>query len=98
MTDTKIQGKFYPLKHEEWLRACRELTPAQKDVLYYIRTLSPHNNGIEINADLIASQLSSPEHTVHSQTVSRALKELDAKGFIDLSNFSLVAIFEEVQP
>jgi hypothetical protein len=25
MTQTKIEGKFYPLQHEEWLRACQEL-------------------------------------------------------------------------
>lgn len=30
---SKIQGKFYPLQHEEWLYACRELTQAQRDVL-----------------------------------------------------------------
>jgi hypothetical protein len=29
---TKIQGKFYPLQHEEWLYACRELTQAQRAV------------------------------------------------------------------
>jgi hypothetical protein len=34
MTQAKIDGKFYPLQHEEWLRACRELTSAQRDVLF----------------------------------------------------------------
>jgi len=80
----KIQGKFYPLQHQEWLRACRELTKAELEVLYYIRTIDPRNYGVEINAAEIARQLSSPERQVHRQTVSRALKELDAKGFIDL--------------
>lgn len=95
MTQAKIQGKFYPLQHEEWLRACRELTPAQRDVLYYIRTLDPHNNGIEINAAEIARQLSSPEREVHRQTVSRALKELDSKGFVDLE---LLLVRAKVKP
>ena len=82
--NSKIQGKFYPLQHEEWLRACRELTPAQRDVLYYIRTIDPYNQGIEINCAEIARQLSGSERVVHRQTVSRALKELDVKEFIDL--------------
>jgi len=81
---TKIQGKFYPLQNEEWLYACRELTQAQLAVLYYIRTNDPYNQGIEINCAEIARLLSKPERIVHRQTVSRALKELDAKGFIDL--------------
>ncbi|MGL5923357.1 MarR family transcriptional regulator [Chroococcidiopsis sp.] len=95
MTQARIEGKFYPLQHQEWLRACRELTPAQRDVLYYIRTIDPHNNGIEINAAEIARQLSSPERQVHRQTVSRALKELDAKGFIDLE---LLQVKAKVKP
>jgi Fe2+ or Zn2+ uptake regulation protein len=84
MTDAKIQGKFYPLQHEEWLRACRELTPSQRDVLYYLRTIDPYSNGFRISAAQIARDLSTPERKVHRQTISRALKELDAKGFIDL--------------
>jgi DNA-binding MarR family transcriptional regulator len=78
----KIQEKFYSLQHEEWLRACRELKPAQKDLLYYIRTLDPYNQGIEINCANIARSLSTPKRVVHRQTVSRALKELVAKGYL----------------
>jgi hypothetical protein len=84
MTKTKIQGKFYPLQHDEWLRACRELTPAQRDVLYFVRTLDPYGDGLEISIAEIARQLSTDKRTVHRSTVSRALKELDAKGFIDM--------------
>jgi hypothetical protein len=91
----KIQGRFYPLQHEEWLKACRELTPAQRDVLYYIRTIDPYNQGIDINAAEVARQLSAPERIVHRQTVSRALKELDAKGFIDLE---LLQVRTKVKP
>ena len=78
----KIQGKFYPLQHEEWLRACRELTKAELEVLYYIRAIDPLNNGIEINTAEIARQLSSSKRQVHRQTVSRALKELVAKKYL----------------
>lgn len=94
-TNSKIQGRFYPLQHEEWLKACRELTPAQRDVLYYIRTIDPYNQGIDINAAEVARQLSAPERIVHRQTVSRALKELDAKGFIDLE---LLLVRTKVKP
>lgn len=30
---SQIQGKLYPIQHEELLKACRELTPTQRDVL-----------------------------------------------------------------
>jgi hypothetical protein len=93
--NTKIQGKFYPLQHDEWLRACRDLTPAQRDVLYYIRTLDPYNQGVEINCAEIARKLSGTERIVHRQTVSRALKELDAKEFIDLE---LLQVKTKVKP
>ncbi len=80
----KIQGKFYPLQYDEWLLACQELTPAQRDVLYFVRTLDPYGDGLDISIAEIARQLSTSDRTVHRSTVSRALKELDAKGFIDL--------------
>lgn len=79
---TKIAGKFYPLQHEEWIRACQELTPSQRDVLYFIRTLDPYGNGVKISAAEIARQLSTPQKIVHRQTISRALKELVEREFI----------------
>lgn len=82
--NSRIQGKFYPLQHEEWLRACWELTPAQKDVLYYIRTLDPYGDGVELSVSGIARKLSTENKEVHRSTVSRALKALDERGFIDL--------------
>ena len=84
MTQAKIQGKFYPLQHSEWLRACHELTPAQRDVLYFIRTLDPYGEGLDLSIAEIARQLSTPAKTVHRSTISRALKELETKGFIDM--------------
>ncbi|MHC5731672.1 MAG: MarR family transcriptional regulator, partial [Nostoc sp.] len=77
---SKIQGKFYPLQHDEWLKACLELTPAQKDVLYYIRTLDPYGDGVELSVSGIARQLSTENKEVHRSTVSRALKALDDRG------------------
>jgi hypothetical protein len=84
MPQTKIEGKFYPLQHEEWVKACQELTPAQKDVLYYIRTLDPYSDGVELSPAEIARSLSTPNKIVHRSTVGRALKVLEEKGFIDL--------------
>lgn len=77
-------AKFYPLDRAEWLRACHELTPSERDVLYFIRTSDPYSNGIRVNSAAIARQLSSPQHKVHRQTVSRALKSLVDKGFIEI--------------
>lgn len=41
MTYSTIEGKFYPLQTQEYVRACRELAPAQKDVFYYLKTIDP---------------------------------------------------------
>lgn len=85
MTENRrIEGKFYPLQHSEWLRACHELTPAQRDVLYYLRTLDPYSNGLDISPASIARALSSDTKEVHRSTVGRALKVLEEKGFVDL--------------
>jgi DNA-binding transcriptional ArsR family regulator len=72
--------KFYPLTHSEWVRIRQELKPAERDLLLYLRTLDPFGNAeIEIGVRSLAETLGySPS------TVSRALKALDAKGFIVL--------------
>jgi hypothetical protein len=85
MKEAKIEGKFYPLQHQEWLRACRELTPAELKVLYYIRTADPYSNGVRLTAAAIARDLSCEGQTpVSRQTVSRAVKNLDKLGYIDM--------------
>ncbi|MEG4115326.1 MULTISPECIES: helix-turn-helix domain-containing protein [unclassified Microcoleus] len=76
---TKIQGKFYPLQHDEWVKVCKDLSSRARDVLYYIRTADPYSNGVEITAAAIARELD-----CNRSTVSRALKELDAKGYIEM--------------
>ena len=74
----------YRLTSEEWLRACRELKPSEKDVLYYLRTLDPFGDrAIEIKVREMSRNLG-----VSPSTVSRALKSLDAKGWIDLEIMS----------
>jgi hypothetical protein len=82
MTQTKIQGKFYPLQHQEWVRACQELTFSQQQVLYYIRTLDPYGNGVRVTAAEIARSLSTESKVVHRSTVGRALKVLCELGYL----------------
>ncbi|BAZ71264.1 hypothetical protein NIES4106_60610 (plasmid) [Fischerella sp. NIES-4106] len=78
MTEAKIQGKFYPLQHEEWLRAYKELTDSQRGVLYYLRSLDPYSNGLRIRASKIARDLG-----ISRQTVYKAIDVLEQKGYID---------------
>jgi biotin operon repressor len=75
---TKIQGKFYPLQHEEWLRAYKELTDSQRGVLYYLRSLDPYSNGLRIRASKIARDLD-----ISRQTVYKAIDVLEQKGYIN---------------
>lgn len=75
----KPGSKFYKLEHDEWLKQARELSHSESNVLYYIRTFDPYNKGIKICASAIAIELG-----VNRSTVSRALKTLDLKGYIDL--------------
>ena len=69
--DPKIQGKFYLLQYEEWLRACRELTPAELNVLYYLKTVNPSCERKTISYSVIASELK-----INKSTVSRAIQGL----------------------
>jgi DNA-binding MarR family transcriptional regulator len=70
----------YRLTSEEWLRACQELKPSEKDVLYYLRTLDPFGErDLDIGVREMARALG-----MSPSTVSRALKELDRKEWIDM--------------
>jgi MarR family len=82
-------AKFYPLDRAEWLRACHKLTPSELDVLYFIRTSDPDSKGIQVDSTAIARDLSTPSRQVHRQTVSRALKSLVDKGFINPNIYGL---------
>lgn len=90
MPQTKIQGKFYPLKSEEWLESINKLTHSELKILYYVRSLDPYNNGIDITPASIARDLSTDKNKMHCSTVSKALKELERKGFIEAACLSCV--------
>ena len=44
----KIEGKFYPLQHKEWVRACHELTPALGQILVYSGFYPEHSKWIHL--------------------------------------------------
>ncbi|MEM6518734.1 MAG: hypothetical protein AAF722_05295 [Cyanobacteria bacterium P01_C01_bin.70] len=73
-------ARHYRLTNEEWLKAVKELKPRERDVLYYLRTIDPWGDkDLEIGVREIATALEcSPG------TVSKALKVLDQKSWIDL--------------
>ena len=73
----KIQGKFYPLQHEEWLKACRELKPAEMSVLYYLKTLNPCGERIIVSYTDIAFELK-----LNKSTVSGAIQGLNEKNWL----------------
>lgn len=95
MPQTKIQGKFYPLKSSEWLDSISQLTHSELKILYYVRSLDPYNNGIDLSASQIARDLSTDKNKMHRSTVGRALKSLDRKGFI---NMELIKVRIKVNP
>ena len=73
-------ARHYRLTNDEWLKAVKDLKPRERDVLYYLRTLDPWGDkDLEIGVREIATDLEcSPG------TVSKALKVLDQKNWIDL--------------
>ena len=74
----KIEGKFYPLKNEELLEANKRLSPRAIIVMLHIRSLDPYRNGLYLKTADIAKDLD-----ISRSTASRALKELDAAGYMD---------------
>lgn len=85
---------YYRLTSEEWLRACRELKPSEKDVLYYLRTLDPFG---ERDLDIGVRQMGR-DLGMSASTVSRALKTLDNKGWIDMEITSARVKLHSQQP
>lgn len=82
MPQTKISGKFYPLKSEEWLDSINKLTHSELKILYYIRSLDPYNNGINLTPAQIAEDLSTEKHKMHRSTVGRAIRKLEENEFL----------------
>lgn len=78
-------SKFYTLTNQEWARACTELKPAELKVLYYLRTLDPFGDRpLNLGVRELAAALN-----CNPGTVSRALKALDKKGWIDPDVYGL---------
>lgn len=84
MTPNRTPGKFYRLQSDEWLEAVKQLTHAELKILYYIRSLDPFDKGISLTPVEIAKDLFTEKSKMHRSTVSRALKSLDSKGFIQM--------------
>ncbi len=71
---------FLKLTHQDWVDCFTKLNRIELGVLFYFRTLDPFGDRkIEIKCEAIAEVLD-----VHRTSVSRALKKLEAEGFIDL--------------
>jgi hypothetical protein len=78
--ERKPSERYYRLTNEEWLRVVKDLKPAERDILYYIRTLDPFGTQeLELGVREMADTLG-----CNPGTVSRALKVLDQKGYIEL--------------
>ena len=75
-----MTNKFYPLKNEEWGKAWNNLKPSEIRILYHLRTLDPWGDReLELGVSGIAKDLG-----IDKGTVSRALRSLADKGWIDL--------------
>ena len=77
MTQSRIEGKFYPLQTPEWIDICKSLTKSQMSVLFYIRSVDPYDNGISIKSSHIAELLEMTKRAVNA-----ALAVLRQKGYI----------------
>ena len=79
-TSAPLKGVHYRLTNEEWLTLWDNLRPAEIKVLLHLRTLDPFGDRtLEIGVRDLGRTLS-----MDHSTVSRALKTLDKKGYIDL--------------
>ncbi len=83
----RIKGKFYPLSNEEWAEACKQLNPSEIKVLYYLRTLNPFGTIQSMTVTEIGKELN-----LHKGTVSRALKSLNLRGWIEFEIQSIANI------
>lgn len=83
-TTAEIQTSelYYPLTCSEWLDAVRRLKPAERDVLYYLRTIDPFGKGMDIGVRELAGVLG-----YNPGTVSKALKVLHDKEYIDAAKY-----------
>ena len=74
---------FYQLTSEEWLTVLRQLKPAEIAILYYLRTLDPFaERQLDLKVIDIATVVG-----LSKGTVSKALRSLHDKGFIDATSY-----------
>ena len=80
MPQTKIQGKFYPLQHEEFLNLNKRLTQSELAVYLWLKTNDPFGDKlVEASTKQIANDLK-----VSRRTVQRALVKLRDENLIHL--------------
>ena len=76
----KIQGKFYPLKHEEFIKLNKHLTQSELAVYLWLKTNDPFGERlVEADTKEIAKDLN-----VSRRTIQRALVKLREEKLIDL--------------
>ena len=80
MPQTKIQGKFYPLQHEEFIKLNKRLTQSELAVYLWLKTNDPFGDKlVEASSKQIADDLN-----VSRRTIQRALVKLRDQNLIDL--------------
>ena len=80
MSSTKIQGKFYPLQHEEFLNLNRILTQSELSVYLWLKTNDPFGEKLmEADTQEIAKDLG-----ISRRSIQRALVKLREENLIDL--------------
>jgi len=87
-------NKFYPLVNAEWTKVRKTLKPVEIVILYHLRTLQPFGDRpIKINVTELARELE-----INRSTASRALKQLEQKGFLkyQLEQISVVLSDQKV--
>ena len=80
MSTKKVQGKFYPLQHQEFLKLNQILTQSELSVYLWLKTDDPFGGKlIEADTQKIAEDL-----TISRRTVQRALVKLQQEDLIEL--------------
>jgi DNA-binding transcriptional MocR family regulator len=72
MPQTKIQGKFYPLQHEEFIKLNKHLTQSELAVYLWLKTNDPFGDKL-VEADTLKI---SEDLNISRRTVQRALVKL----------------------
>jgi DNA-binding transcriptional ArsR family regulator len=80
MTQTKIEGKFYPLTTQELVRLCSMLTDSELKCLLYLKTINPFGDKFkEIDTAAIAEHID-----LSRRSIQRHLKKLEDLNLIEL--------------